>query len=483
MAALIGIDIGTTSVKAVLVREDGTRVDRFGADYPTERPGAGLAEQDPTHWTRLTNAALARFAAHPVAADVRGIGFTGQVNTHVFAGADGTPLAPAILWQDLRAAKAGAALDASISPDDKLAWLGAPIPVDASHALARMAWMAAERPEVWGAARAVLAPKDHVIAALTGRIGADPVSAIGLVGPDLAYAMPLLDHVPGAAERLPPLADPMSIAGPVRAGPFAGVPVVTGTMDAWTALFGVGAAAEGDAVYLAGTSEVLGLVSSRRGRGSGVVTFPTWAGITYHAAPTQSGGASLAWLGRLLGRDAGELAAMAAPIRPESPLFLPHLAGERAPLWDPVSRGGFAGLDAATGPAELAAAVMEGVAFSARLALEALETSGGRRADRLLGGGGGLTSDAWCRIRADALGRRIDRMHGPDADPGATGAAILAGVGMGLMPSLATAARRFARVDASFEPDPRRAAVAERRYALYRPLYDGLRPIAARLAR
>lgn len=479
---LIGIDIGTSSVKAVLAAPGGVRLDRFAATHASRRPGPGLAEQDPAEWLDHVRAALARFAAHPRAADVRAIGITSQVNTHLFCDAALAPLGPAITWQDTRAGAEAATLDARLPTDDRIAALGAPIPIDASHALSRMAWMATHRPQDWARTRHVLLPKDWIIARLTGQVTADPLSAVGLAGPDLGYAAAVLDLVPRAAEVLPPLRDPLDIAGPVADGPFRGVPVATGTMDAWAAMFGLGVAEPGSAMYLSGTSEVLGLISPRRRAEPGVVVFPAWRGITLHAGPTQSGGAALDWLGRLLGEGPDRLGARAAGVTltMSSPLFLPHLSGERAPLWDPASRGAFAGLSGATGPAELIASVMEGVAFAARLAFEAVERSGGMRVELLRHGGGGAMSDSWCRIRANALGRPLVRVAAPEA--GAMGALVMAGVAVGLLPDLASAAAALVAVDRTFAPDPAAAALADRRFALYQELYRATAPISAALA-
>jgi xylulokinase len=379
--------------------------------------------------------------------------------------------------------RGGAELDASITTEAKIAALGAPIPIDASHALARMAWMADARPDLWARTAHVLLPKDWIIARLTGAVGADPIAAVGLTGPDLAYAAPLLALLPGAGSRLPPLSDPLAVAGVMGAEwPLAGVPVLRGTMDAWAAMFGTGVAREGQAMELSGTSEVLGLISSTRIPEPGVITFPPWRGITLHAGPTQSGGASLDWLGRIMGQTPAALAVLAegAVIAPDSPLFLPHLQGERAPLWDPQARGTFAGLTSATGPEAMVVAVMEGVAFSARLALEAVERAGGMRAALVQGGGGGTLSDLWCQIRADVLGRPFLRMQARDA--GAVGAMVMAGAGVGLMPDLASAAARLVPEDRRFDPDPAAARIAEERYAHWRLLYEQIRPINAALA-
>ncbi|ROT96101.1 xylulokinase [Histidinibacterium lentulum] len=480
---LIGIDIGTSAVKAVMVARGGARLDAVAESCPMARPAPGAAEQDPDDWLRLVRAALERFEAHPRAGEVAAIGLTSQVNTHVFCGADLSPLRPAITWQDTRAAADGAALDARLSTGEKIAALGAPIPVDASHALARMAFVARTDLAAWTATRAVLAPKDYVIARLTGRSEADPIASIGLVGPDHRYAPAVLALLSGAEARLPPLSDPLALAGEIAEGPFAGVPVARGTMDAWASMFGLGVAREGEAMYLSGSSEVMGLISARRSGSGGVVTFPDWRGITLHAAPTQAGGGALTWASRLLGLDfaALERAAGAARLGPRSPLFLPHLEGERAPLWDAASRGAFAGLDSACGPGELALAVMEGVAFSARLALEALEDSGARRVTELAYGGGGARSEVWSRLRADTLGRSLARVAAPEA--GAVGALVMAGVAAGVLPDLAEAADAFVAPDRRFAPDPARARLAEERYARFRGLYEGLAPLHHAMAR
>jgi xylulokinase len=252
-------------------------------------------------------------------------------------------------------------------------------------------------------------------------------------------------------------------------------------MDAWASMFGLGVADEGEAMYLSGTSEVMGLISQVRTGEPGVITFPDWRGITLHAGPTQAGGASLDWVARLLGRDLADVEALAAAveIRPDSPLFLPHLEGERAPLWDAQSRGAFAGLSSGTDPGVLAASVMEGVAFSARLALEALERSGDRRLDLLKLGGGGASSAVWNQIRADTVGRPLLKVAAPEA--GASGALVMAGVACGLVGDLAAATRALVTAERRFDPDPGRVAVADERFALYRGLYGSLRPVHHRL--
>ncbi|HVY50863.1 MAG TPA: FGGY family carbohydrate kinase [Devosia sp.] len=476
---LIGIDVGTTAVKAVLLDAAGLRLGEFSRPHAMSRPEPGAAEQDPREWMAGVMAALEGFAAQFDLAGLAGIGLCSQVNTHVFLDAAGEPVRPAITWQDSRPGADAAALDARVTADEKIAWFGGPLPIDASHALSRMAWIARTAPGDFARTRHVLLPKDYCVFRLTGEIASDPISAVGLVDRG-GYIAPLLELVPRAAELLPPLHPFHHIVGRVKPGlPGAGTPVVVGAMDAWGGMFGVGVAAEGEAMYQSGTSEIPGVVSAKVRPTPGVILFPPYNGIVMHAAPTQSGGASVAWLGAMLGKSLAELGTLAGMIEPSDavPLFLPHLQGERAPLWDSSSRGAFARLDPRAGAPEMARAVMEGVAFAVRLAFGALEASAGRSIDVANIGGGGSRSDVWCQIRADALGFALRRTAVPDA--AALGAAILAGVGTGIVPSLRAAVSQLVRFDRTFEPNGARRGYYDDKFAHYRQLYDALKPFNA----
>jgi len=479
---LIGIDVGTTAVKAALFDLDGTLHDACHRPYPTHRPIPSHVEQSPNDWTDAVHAALLRFADRVPSEAVRGIGLTSQVNTHVFVDAAGTPLAPAIVWQDGRSGDAAATLDAGIVDADRLTWWGAPLPIDASHALARMRWMSEHEPALWARTAHVLLPKDHCLRALTGELVSDPLSNIGLVDRASRHVDALLERVPGAAGRLPPLADMTAVAGQVRADlPFAGTPVAVGTMDAWAGLFGCGVTEEGRGMYLSGTSEILGVLSSTVNPTPGVLVMPPSHGMTLHVGPTQSGGASQLWFCRLFGTTPEEMGRLAAAHDPADPLplFLPHLQGERAPLWDAAARGVFLGLDASMERSALARSVYEGVALSARCLLESLQLSAGMSPGALQAGGGGFRTDAWNALRADTLGVTLHRSAA--TDPGTLGAAGLAAVATGVHASLTDAFARLVHVDRSWEPDRSRAAWHEDRYALYRDSYAATRDISHRL--
>ncbi|WP_136658671.1 FGGY family carbohydrate kinase [Nitratireductor sp. XY-223] len=462
---VIGIDVGTTAVKAGLLDSTGVLVDYFSAPYATSRPDSALVEQNPEDWVSLVSASLERFAAKdlPIAA----IGLCSQVNTHVFVGADGAPLFPAIVWQDGRAGAEAAELDARVSDKQRIAWWGAPMPIDASNALARMLWMARHRPDVWEKTRYVMLPKDYCIFRLTGELTADPLSNIGLVGQSLDYVPDALELVPGAAERLVPLRDMKSLVGRVRHGSAAGIPVANGTMDAWTGLLGSGGHADRTTVYLSGTSEILGITSRTVKATPGVVVFPEYQNIRLHAGPTQSGGASQLWYCGLQGLQPDEMAALAARSdfdRP-APIFLPHLHGERAPVWNADARALFLGIEERTSGADMARAVYEGVAFSARLLLQSLEASAGIENDAINCGGGGFQTEIWNQIRANVLGRQCRRLA--VKDPGVLGAAGLAGWAIEMHPDLSAIFRQITRFDRTYEPDPEMHALYDRLFSIY----------------
>lgn len=479
-ACLIGIDVGTTAIKALLIDASGQRLAEFSRPVAMARSAQGLAEQNADDWYDGVLAALSAFADGHDLSGLAGIGICSQVNTHVFVDGAGQALRPAFTWQDTRCAADAAALDAQVTAAQKTEWFGAPIPIDASHALSRMAYVRRTDPDLYARTRHVLLPKDYCVLRLTGDVGSDPVSAVGLVGRE-GYVTDLLELVPRAGSLLPPLAKFHDVAGRVRDGlPCAGTPVVTGAMDAWGGMFGIGVVGGGDAMYQSGTSEILGIVSSQVNPTPGVIVFPAYEGIVMHAAPTQSGGAALAWFANVLGKPVTELSAQAESIDPSDavPHFLPHLQGERAPLWDAASRGVFARLDTRAGTAEMVRSVMEGVALSARLAFDALQSSGGVTLQAANIGGGGARSDIWCQIRADALGMPLKRTG--ISDSAALGAAILAGLGSGQMTSLQDAVRDLVHFDRVFEPNPAHRSYYDDKFGHYRELYAVLRPFNAR---
>ncbi len=477
---LIGIDVGTTSVKAGLFDVAGNQLASFSGRYPTVRGPYGEVTQNPSDWMRLVEKALHAVLDNQPNDMIAAVGLTSQVNTHVFVDENLQPLLPAFTWQDTRCADIAAELDALISMDTKIGWWGAPLPIDASHVLARMEYVKRFHSDVWAKTTHVLAPKDYCIAKLTGEIITDPMTAFGIVDSRLRLIDPLVALVEGAKQRLPNVAGFTKTAGKIRDGlPCAGVPMVVGAMDAWAGFLGAGAGKDGDAVYLSGTSEILGIVSKTKVATQGVIAFPECEGLVIHAGPTQSGAASLDWASRLFNRPVQELLALVTALDAGAPVpvFLPHLDGERAPLWDAASRGAFAGATASMGPAEFTLGLLEGVAYSVRLLLESLEHSAGLKPEFLLHAGGGARVDIWCQIRADVLGMKIKRLK--NADAGVAGAAMLAGVGARIFGSIHEAALHFVQIDSVFEARAGLKLRHDAGFERYKLLYQQLKPFNA----
>ena len=481
---ILGLDIGTTSVKAGLIGAAGEVGPAAMFSYETQRPRAGWAEQSPQDWLALALRAMQQVCAGQDADGIAGLGLTSQVNTHVFVDAEGRPLLPALTWQDGRAQAEAAELDARVTPAQKLAWWGAPMPIDASHALPRMLWLQRHHPDLWERTRWIMLPKDYVLFHLTGEAASDPLSNVGLVDTGQNYIADLFALVPGALSRMAPLVPMTTIAGHMRPDtPLPGRPVACGTMDAWAGLVGCGGAREGARVYLSGTSEILGISSRHVTPTPGVIVFPEQSGLRLHAAPTQSGGEAARWAAGLLGLSVQALSDLVQDTSRSAatPLFLPQLEGERAPLWDASLRAAFLGLSRQTAPADIARAVFEGVALSARHAFGPLQTSAAVSDGVIRCGGGGFQSAPWTQIRADVLGCVLHPLAG--TEPGVLGAAQIAAVAFGHHGGLADAFQATARFADPVLPDPTKAGLYDDLFALYTDAIVQTDTLTKRLAR
>ncbi|MEE2774770.1 MAG: FGGY family carbohydrate kinase [Pseudomonadota bacterium] len=465
---LIGIDLGTTAIKAAVLNKFGAVQGRFIENYPTQRHGDVCVEQNPEDWLRIIVKALDTFDARDIAA----IGLCSQVNTHVFVGADGNALCPAILWKDRRASDEALVLDAKVSVEQKEAWWGAPMPIDASHALSRMSWVAKNQPEIWNKTRWVMLPKDYCMLRLTGKVSTDPLSNIGLVDKEFNYIPEVLELVPGAAERMAPLIKMTDIAGRIKQGPMKGTPIVSGTMDAWAGLVGTGGAKEKSSIYLSGTSEILGISSREVVPTPGAIVFPEACGLRVHAAPTQNGGDAKLWFARLTGITLDGMSELVMETKRGSatPLFLPQLEGERAPYWNADLRGAFLGVSRQTGLPDFARAVYEGVAFSARQALETLEKSSNANSDTIFCGGGGFRSRIWTQIRANVLNKSLRTLT--SGEPGVLGAITLAAIGIGLYSDFEEANIALAKYSNPYFPDSKEADTYSVLFEMYKDAID-----------
>jgi xylulokinase len=477
---LLGVDVGTTAVKTAAFTPGGELLGTHTSPIHTARPREGWVEQDPDEWWRACVTGIAAVTGGLATGSITSIGVVSQVNTHLLVDANLEPLGPAIVWQDQRCADIAREFDGRFDAAAKTRLWGAPVTLDASFLPARAAWFASHTPEAWAAARWVLSPKDYINARLTGRVATDRLTSVRLVdSAGAAYLDDVVALVDGLSRRLPPLHDPVH---PLGAGGSLGAQVVVGTMDAFGSVFGSGLTVPGRGMVSAGTSLVVaGSSAGVHGRAAGVVAFPAVDGTYVHAGPTQAGGDALRWWSKTAAVRVEEVIAEAelAPPGSSGVVFTPHLAGERAPLWDDAARATFLGLSSDTTRPDMSRAVLEGVAMSARQVLAAVEAAGGSALPTIRFCGGGARSDLWAQIHADVLRRPLERLAVRDA--GVLGAAQLGAVGAGTYPDIRSASEATVRTERVVEPDLRSAEILDPLYDVYTASYTALQDVHERL--
>ncbi|HEY8974378.1 MAG TPA: xylulokinase [Burkholderiaceae bacterium] len=483
----LGIDLGTSEVKLLLLDADGHAVGMSGAPLEVERPKPLWSEQDPARWWRATNDAVARLrAAHPLKfARVQGIGLSGQMHGAVLLDADDAVLRPAILWNDGRSHAECAELTARVPRlHDIAANLAMP-----GFTAPKLLWVRRHEPETFKRARSVLLPKDWLRLQLTGEKVSDPSDAAGTLWLDVArrdWSDELLAACGLDRSHMPRLVESNAPSGVLRPelarawglGPE--VVVAGGAGDNAASAIGVGATEPGDGFISLGTSGVLFVVDDRHraNAGSAVHAFCHALPQRWHQMSVMLSAAScLRWFTQFCGAaDEPALLAEVAALSPDAlasaPLFLPYLAGERTPHNDPFAPGVFYGLSHQSGRALGGYSVLEGVAFGLADGLAALRASGTQvRSLSLVGGG--ARSALWAQLIADALDVEIVVHRGADAG------AALGAARLGWMAAGAGVAEACAKpaVAARFMPDPARRAVLQPRLQQFRQIYGQLKPL------
>ena len=485
----LGIDIGTSAVKTLIVDADERPLAGAEVALATSRPAPGWSEQHPDVWWQAVRQALAEMSASMAGLLERvvAVGLSGQMHGAVLLGGDDRPLRPAILWNDGRASAEATALNAAM-PD--LGMLVG-VPAMAGFLAPKIAWLRHHEPETLAAARHVLLPKDWVRLQLTGEFATDMCDAAGSLLLDEArrqWAATVVEAVGLRLDQLPRLLEGSDISGRVTAAAAAatglpeGIPVVAGAGDAAAAGIGIGAVDDGDAFISLGTSSQLFLTTADYR--------PNPAALVHafaHALPDRwfqmaamlNGASVMAWTAGVAGMsDLGVgLEALAARGRAVSPVtFLPYLQGERTPHDDPAARGVFFGMDGGADGLDLLQAAVEGMAFTLVDAVAALETAGPVPAT-LAAVGGGSRGRFVMEVVASALGRPIRLYAGGERGP-AFGVARLA--------RLAVTGEAIAEVCVKPElrdvvlPNAERQAALAARLPLYRDLYRALKPLFPR---
>jgi xylulokinase len=485
----LGIDIGTSAVKALVVDADGHAMTEAAEPLAIAHPEPLWSEQDPDAWWLAVEAAVARLAnAAPGAfARVGGIGLSGQMHGAVLLGADDRPLRPAILWNDGRAHTDAADL-AATRPDLALRLGVKPM---AGFVAPKLLWLARHEPASLDRLSMLVLPKDYIRLKLTGEHATDPCDAAGAWLLDEArrdWDEAALAAVGLARSKLPRIVEGSAVSGRLspeiarRWGLDAGIPVAGGAGDAAAGALGVGAIDEGDTILSLGTSaQLFASTASYRPNVAALVHAFAHAlpGRWFQMAAMLNGASALAWAAGVLGRPVGDLvAAVEARATGPSPVtFLPYLTGERTPHDDPHARGVFFGLSAATDALDIARAVMEGVAFTFADARDAL-VGGGTEIGAVAAVGGGARSRLWLEMIAAVLDRPVLKLAGGDKGP-AFGAAMLARLAATGEPPESVCLRP--PVEAEIRPDPALRDAYAPRVAGFRRLYAALRPEFAQL--
>ncbi len=460
--AVLGLDVGTTEAKAALVGLDGRLLGLGRAAYPMDLGPGGRAEQDPHLWRDGLAEAVATLepvaAGGPEAPEILAICCVSQGPTLVAVDEAGEPVRPAITWQDRRAGGTGFGLL------PKMAWLAREDP----EAAARAAWLvpAWDAMGLWLSGEAASSLQGHETVP-SGAELADAGVRASQVPPARPFGARLGSLTAAAAEVL---------------GLRAGIPVVSGVNDGAASMLGAGLRAAGDAVDTGGTSGGIAIYADHP------ITLPV-AGLYQAPAPLPGRwavggamaalGASVGWLrSSVLGDrwSPEELFAEAAsvPAGADGLIFLPYLAGERAPIFDEAARGAFVGLTLAHGRAHLFRAVLEGAAFAMRHVAEPLAAAGAPALELRLAGRPS-PGDLWARIKADVLG--VPAVIPAVGETAVLGAAIIAAAGVGAVPSLEAGVASMVSIARRLEPDPATRAAYDGAFDVYRALYPALRPL------
>ena len=486
-SAVLGVDVGTSSTKGVLVSLDGTILRSAVREHSVQRPAPGHVEMDARIWWDEFTAIAAELTA-PGDVEVTAVGVSGMGPCVVLTDEAGTPVRPAILYGvDTRAEQQIASLTNVLGREDILAHCGAGLTSQAAGP--KIAWVVQNEPEVWARARRVFMPSSYLAFRLTGEYVLDHISA-SQTNP--MYSLHTQDWHPRWAEHvapgleLPALRWAGEAAGPLSAeaagripGLRAGIPVITGTMDAWSEAVSAGTTEPGQMMLMYGTTTFLvaGIAEPMASR----TLWPTSGarpGVYTLSGGMAASGAITGWLRDLTGEsDFSALVAEAAASEPGANglVMLPYFAGERSPIADPSARGVIAGLTLSHTRGDLYRAALEAAAYGVRHHLETLEEAG-LPVTRVVAVGGGAQSDLWPQIVSDVTGL-VQEI------PTSTVGASYGGARLAAELAHDADTSRWNPSDHVCRPDPAHRERYDELYRLYRELYPATRDISHALTR
>jgi xylulokinase len=498
MGYLLGLDLGTSGVKALIMDEEARKIVTDTVEYPLQTPKVNWAEQKPSDWWNGTVEAIKRVieksSINPD--DIKGIGLSGQMHGLVALDKTQKVLRPAIIWCDQRTEKQCRYITDTIGADRLIELVSNPALT--GFTAGKLLWVRDNEPEIYDKIYKVLLPKDYIRFCLTGEFATEVSDASGtnfLNVKERKWSKELLDELDIDIDILPDCYESYEVSGKVNAaasketGLKEGTPVVGGGGDQASQAVGTGIIKEGIISSTVGTSGVVFAASNahRLDPANTLHTFCHAVKGKWHLMGVMlSAGGSLRWLRDTLFLDLKEEAAKQGidpyilmekkaaeiPAGSEGLIFLPYLTGERAPYADPNAKGVFFGLTLRHTEAHFIRSVLEGVAFGLRDSLEVIRNLD-IPIEEIRGSGGGAKSPFWLQIQADINNSPMTTINVTDG--GALGVALLAGEGTGVYSSLEDACDAIIKVKSSTTPNKENAKKYNEYYSVYRSLYPVLK--------
>ena len=488
--SLLGIDIGTTGVKVILLEEGGSIAANVTEEYETSTPGPLWSEQNTADWWNATCVAVQKAlqSSGKNNSDIKGVSASGQMVGLVLLDRGGQPLRPCIMWNDQRSVKEAKDLTAQIGLETILAETSNPM--FASFVAPKLEWVRRNESEVYDKVRHVLLPKDYITYMLTGNFATEVSDASGTCLLNIerrAWSDAMIANLGISREWLPDCVESDQIVGEVTpeaaaaTGLAPGTPVVAGAGDQPAQSLGCGIVKPGLCSVTVGTSGVVFAQADRHIRhpeGLLHAFCHSVRGQWYAMGVMLSAGGSFQWLRDTLGAvgpiSFDQLTRLAEDVSPGSDglIFLPYLSGERMPYDDPLARGGWIGLTQRHSLAHLVRAVMEGITFGL---YDLLQIMRGLDMDiqSIYASGGAAESRLWRQMMADIFNARVITTNATQG--AAFGAAMLAGIGTGVFKDATEAAEATIVVTGSTDPNQQSHEAYARAFDLYRSLYPRLK--------
>ena len=481
----IGVDLGTSAVKLLLMDEKGGIKKIVSKEYELHFPHPGWSEQKPEDWYSQSMEGIKELISECDKSQVAGISFGGQMHGLVVLDEDDDVIRPAILWNDGRTQKGTDYLNNKIGKD-KLSEYTANIAF-AGFTAPKILWMRENEPDNFNKIKKIMLPKDYLAYKLSGTFCTDYSDASGMLLLDVknkCWSKQMMEICGVSEEQLPKLFESYEVVGTLKEdiaeelGLSKEVKIIAGAGDNAAAAVGTGTVGDGQCNISLGTSGTVFISSKNFGvdEHNALHSF-CHADGSYHLMGCMLSAASCNkwWAEEILGTK--DFAAEQAPIQKlgeNHVFFLPYLMGERSPHNDPDARGVFFGMSMDTSRADMTQAVLEGVAFALRDSLEVAKSLG-IKIERTKICGGGAKSPLWKQIIANVMNIKVDVLEVEEGP--SLGGAMLAAVGCGVYPDVETAGKKLAKVVDTVEPTPELAAKYEERYQKFKELYPAMKPL------